>query len=131
MRAPLNRSRPRRITMTFAALVLFIVAASILMSGYAVAHRGKHATPHLTVTDRNPATVGGTGFKPRSRVRVTLTAGQTFVRRPIANRHGAFTATFPTAIDLCTSWSVSASQRHQAVVVLHGPKPECAPASTP
>jgi hypothetical protein len=60
-----------------------------------------------------------------------LIARQTFSRYAVVNRAGTFTTAFPAAIDRCSSWSVSASQRHHPTVVLRGPKPECAPASTP
>ena len=80
---------------------------------------------------RDPATVGGTGFKSRSRVRVAFVSARTFVRHPVTNAQGAFTATFPTVVDRCTAWSVSASQPGRATVVLRGPRPQCAPASTP
>jgi hypothetical protein len=74
--------------------------------------------------------VRGTGFKPRTRVRVTFDG--TLVRRPVTNAQGSFTATFQTVVDRCTAWSVSASQPGGATVVLRGPaKPACAPASTP
>jgi hypothetical protein len=80
----------------------------------------------------DPDTVSGTGFKPRSRVRVTFVGAQTLVRRAMTNSLGGFTATFPTVVDRCTAFSVSASQPGRAIVVLRSPaKPECAPMSTP
>jgi hypothetical protein len=39
--------------------------------------------------------------------------------------------TFPTAVDRCSAWSLTASQGNAAPVIVHGPKPQCAPASTP
>jgi hypothetical protein len=117
----------RRVGAVIAALVLVASAASIPTS-LATAHRAKHATPRLKLTHSDPVTVRGTGFKPRSRVRATLTASRTFVRRLTASRQGAFTVKFPTAVDSCTVWSVSATSPHQATVVLRGAKPECPPA---
>ena len=124
------RSHPRITTLTV-ALIVFTTGAWVLGSGSATAHRAGHTNPRLVMTSRNPATLHGSGFKPLRRVRVTLNAQKTFVRHPLASRHGTFTATFPTVVDYCTAWFASASQRHGASVIVHGPKPECAPASTP
>jgi hypothetical protein len=128
MRAPLNRSRVRLIAVVVGALAPFIVAGSSLSGAHATAHPARHATPRLRLADRNPATVRGTGFRARSHIRVTLTAGQKFVRRLTASRQGAFTVAFPTAVDRCTVWSVSATPERGASVMLHGAKPECPPA---
>jgi hypothetical protein len=87
--------------------------------------------PALVLVHRNPAVVRGTGFRSRRRVRVTLVAGHSYVARPVANRLGRFTATFATVVDRCTVWLVTAVEPGAAPVVLHGPKPECAPAATP
>jgi hypothetical protein len=128
----MNRPGSRRITVTVAALPLFVGAAAILTGGLADAHRAKRATPRLVLVHRSPVTVAGGGFKARRRVRVTLSAGRTSVRRPLANGRGAFTVTFASSvIDRCTAWSASASQQHLSVVLRGRAKPECAPASTP
>ncbi len=128
MRASSNRWWFRRIAITAMALVPFIVGGAILLSNHAAAQGERHATPSLAVTSRQPLTIRGRGFRPRGGVRITLTAEHTAVRRLRANRQGAFTVTFSTAVDRCTSWSVSASQQRRVVAVLHGSKPECPPA---
>jgi hypothetical protein len=130
MQTPSSRSRFPRPT---AALVLLALAAaaSIAATGLASANSGNRAAK-LVLKSHNPAAVSGTGFKPRSRVRVTFVSSQTLVRRLMTNSLGAFTATFPTVVDRCTAFSVSASQPGRATVVLRIPaKPECAPMSTP
>jgi hypothetical protein len=77
-------------------------------------------------------TVAGRHFKPRTRVRVTLAVTGTQSRKVQTDAQGAFTTTFSTAIDRCSSWSVTASQPGRAPVVIRGgAKPQCAPAGTP
>ena len=125
MRTRLSRSHFR-----FAGIVVVLLvvlgAVAALASGAPTAHQARAA---LVLTNRNPATVRGTGFKPSTRVRVTLLEGQPLVRRPLTNRSGTFTTSFPKAIDRCTIWSISVSQPGRAPVVLRGPaKPECPPA---
>jgi hypothetical protein len=114
------------------ALLVLAAAAWIAASGLASANTTGHRAAKLVLSGHDPATVSGTGFKPRSRVSVTFAGMQTFVRRPMTNSAGAFTTTFPTVVDRCTAFSVSASQPGRAIVVLRSPaKPECAPMSTP
>jgi hypothetical protein len=111
-------------------LLLLAAAASIAANGLASASTSSGA--RLVLKQHDPAIVRGTGFKAQARVRVTFRGAQTFVRRPVTNSQGAFTATFPTVADRCSVWSVTASQPGRSAVVLRGPaKPECAPASTP
>jgi hypothetical protein len=117
-----------RLVGAFVALLALLGAVAALASGAQNAHQARAA---LTLTSHDPASLRGTGFKPHSRVRVTLLQGQKLVRRPSTNVHGTFTTTFSTAIDRCSAWSITATQPGRAPVVLHGAKPECAPASTP
>ena len=129
MRTPSSRTRFRRPGAVL-ALVVLAAAAWIAATGLASASTSGHRAAKLALVGHDPATVRGTGFKPRARVRVTFDGTQ--VRRPVTNAQGAFTATFQTVVDRCTTWSVTASQPGRATVVLRGPaKPECAPASTP
>jgi len=128
MRTHPDRQARRRLALPAAALVLVGVAVILVLGGSATAQRVGRA-PRLTLTGRSPVTVQGTHFTPRSRVHVTLTDGTSRSRDARPNALGRFTVTFPAVIDRCTSWSVAASRRHQARVVLHGPaRPMCAPA---
>jgi hypothetical protein len=128
MRTRLRRSR-FRLAGVLVALLVALGAVAALASGAPTAHQARAA---LVLTSRHPATVRGTGFKPKARVRVTLLEGQTQVRRPLTNSSGTFTTSFSMVIDRCSVWSITASQPGHAPVVLHGPaKPECAPAGTP
>lgn len=131
MRTPSSRSRFPRPAAILVLLAL-AAAASIAATGLASATTGGHRAPKLVLKSHDPATVSGTGFKPRTRVRVTFAGAQTLLRRAMTNSLGAFTATFPTVVDRCTAFSVSASQPGRATVVLRSPaKPECAPMATP
>jgi hypothetical protein len=113
-------------------LACILVVASLLVGLAATlaigAPRAHQARAALVLTDRSPVTVRGTGFTPHTRVRVTLLEAHKLVRRPLANRRGAFTATFSAVIDRCSAWTVTANQPGRATVILHGPKPECPPA---
>ncbi len=131
MRTAFRRPRARRFGVIL-ALLLIAAAASIAANGLASASTSSGGGARLVLKRDDPATISGTGFKPRARVRVTFVSTRTFVRRPVANSHGAFTATFPTVTDRCTAWSVTASQPGHAPVVLRGAaRPECTPMSTP
>lgn len=114
------------------ALLLLAAVASIAGNGLASASATKSSAGRLVLKRDDPATVSGTGFKPQARVRVTFIGAGKFVRRPMTNSHGAFTATFPTVTDRCTAWTVTASQPGRSSVVLRGAaRPECTPMSTP
>ena len=109
-------------------MLIVLGGLAALASGAPRAHSSRAA---LTLKSRNPTTVRGTGFRPHTRVKVTLMSGAATVRRPLTSSQGTFTTSFSTAIDRCSAWTITASQPGRASVVLHGPKPECAPASTP
>ena len=70
MRTPPSRSRFRR---PAAILVLLVLAAAawIAATGLAGATTSGHRAAKLVLRSHDPATVNGTGFKARSRVRVT------------------------------------------------------------
>jgi len=112
-------------------LFLLAAVASIAANGLASASTSSGGGARLVLKQKGPATVRGTGFKPRARVRVTFVGMQTVVRRPVTNSQGAFTATFPTVVDRCSAWYVTASQPGRSTVILRGPsKPMCDPSST-
>jgi hypothetical protein len=132
MKMPLTQLARRGTVALVVAAGLIVVGASILSDASAAPQRSKRSTTSLTLTRRNPVTVSGHGFRPRARVHVRLIATRTLSRTTKANRAGAFFVTFPTVIDRCSSWSISAAQPYSPTAVLRGPaKPECAPASTP
>lgn len=111
--------------MVVALLVLLATVATLAIG----APRARQARTALVLTKRSPVTVRGTGFKPNTRVRVTLFVGHKLLHRPVANRRGTFTTTFSSVvIDRCSAWAVTASQPGRATVFLHGARPECAPA---
>ena len=131
MRTPSSRPRSRRFG-AILVLLLLAAAASVAISGLASASTNTHHGARLALKRTNPATVSGTGFKAHRAVRIRFVSAQTFVRHPVANGRGAFTATFPTVIDRCSGYTVTATQPGRATVVLRNrPLPECAPARTP
>ncbi len=127
----MHRIRPRALGLITGLVLVGGGGAVAAAAGASGAGRAGTAQRTVVLVRRHPATVRGTGFASHRRVRVTLVAGHGYVRRPLANGHGVFTATFPTAVDRCTSWTVTAVQRGAAPMVVRGPRPECAPASTP
>ena len=86
MRTPSSRTRFRRPGAVL-ALVVLAAAAWIAATGLASASTSGHRAAKLALVGHDPATVRGTGFKPRARVRVTFDGTQ--VRRPVTNAHGA------------------------------------------
>jgi hypothetical protein len=126
MHPSLTRSTLRRAAAVIAILALAVAAAAILLGAPATAKRSKRPAPSLTLAKRDPATVIGRHFAPRARVHVRLASGPTLTRNPMTNRHGAFTVVFPTAVDRCSSFTITASQEHHRTVVLAA-KPECPP----
>lgn len=124
MRSRFGRKRIRLAVVSVALLVLLGTAATLAIG----APRARQARAALVLAKRNPVTVRGTGFKPNTRVRVTLLEARKLVRRPLASGRGTFTTTFSSVvIDRCSGWTVTASQPGRATVILHGPKPQCAP----
>jgi hypothetical protein len=133
MKLSLTSSTTRRRTAALAVtLGLTVAGAGILSDASAAPQHSSHPGKSLTLTRRSPVIISGHGFRPRARVHVRLVTTRTLSRNPKADRAGGFTVTFPTGIDRCSSWSISAAQPPSPTVVLRGPtKPECAPASTP
>ncbi len=130
MQMPRTRSARRRAAAVGAALGLMVLGASMLSD--ASAAPGRRAAPILRLTRRDPVTVSGRHFQPRRRVHVRLVDGRTLIATAVATGSGGFTVSFPTVVDRCSSFSISATQEPRAHVVLHGfPKPECLPASAP
>lgn len=128
MQNPLVLS-PRRVALLAATLALVAFGGLIIARATEAT-----ATPvaHLALVKSDPVTIAGRGFRPRVRVHLLLAVPRTLTRRPLAGRNGRFTATFPTTLDRCTGWSVTATQPGRAMVILRSPaKPECAPMSPP
>jgi hypothetical protein len=120
---------PRRAALFLATLALLICGVLVLSNASGA---GARPVAHLALVKGNPVTVSGHGFRGRRRVQLILVDRGTMTRRPTADRSGAFTVTFPTTIDRCRGWSVTATQPGRAMVALRSPaKPECAPLRTP
>ena len=120
---------PRRVALLVAALALLVFGVLVLSNASGA---GTRPVAHLTFVKGNPLTISGRGFRARVRVHLVANARGTFVRRPMANRSGRFTVSFPTALDRCSGWMVTATQTGRSMVVLRSPaKPECAPLRAP
>jgi hypothetical protein len=129
MKLPFPRS-PRGALLTI--LAVLAAGAALMSTAVASPDRSSHSSPRLSLIRLSPATVAGHGFRHRVRVRVRLMRARTLSRATVTNGAGAFTLTFPTVVDRCSAWSVTATAAHQAAVVLRSPaKPACAPARTP
>jgi hypothetical protein len=112
------------------ALVLALAGAVVA----AVSPAKASQTPRLRIVALSPLTIGGTGFHPRERTRVTANTGagsQTV--RVVANRLGTFRVTLdqvtPTRCDLIR---IVAIRRSGTIVAFkHLPAPACLPESAP
>jgi len=128
MKLPLTPSRRRRLTLVLVTAGLLAVAAIVGIAS-ATTDQASASRASLRMVRLNPVTITGHGFKARRRVHVRLMVGHTISRRPLANRSGAFTVQFPTVVDRCSGFTVTASQQNRPTVVLQlPPKPACAPA---
>jgi hypothetical protein len=131
MQFPLTPSRRRHLVAAIAAAGLLAVAAVVGIASANTDHATR-SSPSLRMVRLNPATVAGRGFPPHRRVHVRLMTGGTLSRRSLANGAGKFTVQFPTVIDRCSGFTITASEPNYAAVVLRAPpKPQCAPAMTP
>jgi hypothetical protein len=131
MQLPMTSSRRRRLVAAIVTSGLIAVAAIVGIAS-ASTDQAKRSGPSLRMIRGNPATIRGRGFTPHRRVHVRLMMGRTMSRRPLANGAGAFTVQFPTVIDRCSGFTITASEPNYAAVVLRAPpKPQCAPAMTP
>lgn len=120
---------PRRAALLLATLALLVFGALVLSNASGA---GARPVAHLAFVKGNPLTVSGRGFRARAQVHLVAVARGTFVRQPRANRNGRFTASFPTTLDRCSGWSVTATQAGRSMVILRSPaKPECAPLRAP
>jgi hypothetical protein len=128
MRLPLTPSRRRHLTAVLVTAALLTVAAIVGIAS-ATTDQASTSRASLRMVRLNPVTITGHGFKAHRRVHVRLMAGHTMSRRPLANRSGSFTVQFPTVVDRCSGFTVTASQQNRPAVVLQvPPKPACAPA---
>jgi hypothetical protein len=106
-----------------------LAVAAIVGIASATTDQASTARASLRMVRLNPVTITGHGFKAHRRVHVRLVMGHTISRSPLANRAGAFTVQFPTVVDRCSGFTVTASQQNRPTVVLQvPPKPACAPA---
>ena len=120
---------PHRAALVVATLVALVAGALVLSTASGA---GARPVAHLRLVKRDPVTISGRGFRPHVRVHLLLKDPGTVARQPRASRNGTFTATFPTTLDRCSGWTVTATQPGRAIVILRSPaKPECAPMSPP
>ena len=114
----------RRSIQLLALAALVAVLASATAASFAAS-----TGPHLSVVKHNPLTLQGSGFKPRSHVKVTFTAARQVSKRVTVKPNGRFTVSFTvTSADRCTRWVVKVTQAGHAVALMRGPRPMCAPA---
>jgi uncharacterized membrane protein YedE/YeeE len=76
-----------------------LVLAVLLVLAFAPAAQGTTSRPQLHLLNVTPASVGGSGFRARERVVVTLTGGSNHLKRTVlTNARGAFVARFTKAV---------------------------------
>jgi hypothetical protein len=128
MKLSLTPSRRRRLSLVLVTAGLLAVPAIVGIASATTDQAGT-SRASLRMVRLNPVTIAGHGFKAHRRVQVRLMVGHTISRRPLANGAGAFTVQFPTVVDRCSGFRVTASQQNRPTVVLQvPPKPACAPA---
>lgn len=87
-----------------------LVLASALLATAGASARGESAVkPSLWVTDASPLALRGSGFKPKERVVVIVSAHRRVSRRTVASRGGTFELVFPgVASSNCSGFSATA-----------------------
>jgi hypothetical protein len=109
-----------------------LAVAAIVGIASATTDQANTSRASMRMVRLNPVTITGHGFKAHRRVHVRLVMGHTISRKPLANSSGSFTVQFPTVVDRCSAFTVTASQLNRPTVVLQvPPKPACAPAMAP
>jgi hypothetical protein len=99
------------------------LAVGALVTGLGSAGAGGGAS--LRVTKFAPLTVRGTGFHPRSRLRVTASAGKTSTHFLRAGASGSFTTVFRGLnVGTCEAFTVRAEGDGTLAVVKRG-RPVC------
>jgi hypothetical protein len=104
---------------------LLTLAAALVFAASAAGAGG----PRVRLTSESPATVVGTAFRPAERVAVTVTAGETVLRKSVvATGEGRFVARWQRSIaGGCHATTVSAVGSRGSRAVYKTPPPECAP----
>ncbi len=105
-------------------LCIPVAAAALAIAGQTAAQSASRA--HLSLADRSPLTIRGTGFHRHERVRVVAHAGGTFTRRVTASRSGGFTVSFTSqSAPPCGPLSISARGSLGSRALTHIKQPEC------
>ena len=108
--------------------ILAVAAIVAVLGSVSAASFAASTAPHLSVLKRSPLTLQGSGFKPRSHIKVTFTASRQVTKRITVKRNGRFTVSFTvSSADRCTQWVVKVTQTGHAAVLMRGPRPMCAP----
>jgi hypothetical protein len=127
------RATPRQIghplTMRKVSVIALIAVSSIAVASAS----GTSQKQSLRVIDRDPLALRGEGFKPRERVRVTISAPVVERKLTRATRSGTFRVTFlevsTTRCDMVRAVAVGGMGSRATVKYL--PAPACAPMRTP
>jgi hypothetical protein len=105
----------------------FAIAVVCLAAVAAASATAATQKARIFVTATSPASVGGTSFKPRERVTVTVWTNTMHKKAVTANASGAFKATFAgLGLPRCQSYTVRARGDHGSVAILKV-IPECPP----
>jgi hypothetical protein len=112
---------------------LLVVAALVVAAAAAPGVLGAAPPPPaLSLTDRQPVTVHGVGFKSGEWVRVTVLATGSGTSRIRASRAGGFSVTFPRlAFGPCAGGQISAVGSRGTIAALKLPRRACMPAKQP
>src|ERR1700755_2009322 len=95
MQIPLALS-PRRAALLLATLALLVFGVLVLSNASGA---GAKPVAHLALVKRSRVTVSGRGVRAHVRVHLVAVARGTATRRPMANRYGRFTVSFPVSLD--------------------------------
>ena len=103
-----------------------VVLAAVVAAG---SHAAAASRAHVSVTDRSPFTVHGSGFRRGEHVTVTASVPGHLARKAVTAGAGTFTVRFAMTVKACAAFQVRAvgSLGDTAVVRF---MPECAPGPT-
>jgi hypothetical protein len=108
---------------------LLLAALALLVGGCGAddAAGTAEGRPRLSIDGTAPVRISGTGFKPRERVKLLITAGRPLVQTAVATPAGRFQLRLSVTLNRCDSIVVQALGSRGSRAMTDLTSPDCAP----